>query len=123
MLTSHGVLKGIAPPPPFVSVATTLMCLSITAFTYFMQGRSGAAMSVAAFCLLALNVLGNRKPTFSQLTSSVFGLFYCGECMVTGRLGSLHIFASYLRMGFFRPACPCKFYGYVSSRCMYLWPG
>eukprot|EP00775_Hariotina_reticulata_P009772 gene9772-9929_t len=78
MLTSHGVLKGIAPPPPFVSVATTLMCLSITAFTYFMQGRSGAAMSVAAFCLLALNVLGNRKPTFSQLTSSVFGLFYCG---------------------------------------------
>jgi hypothetical protein len=37
-------------------------------------------MSVAAFVLLAMNILVIKKPTFSQLTSSVFGLFYCGEC-------------------------------------------
>jgi phosphatidate cytidylyltransferase len=36
-------------------------------------------MSVAAFILLAMNILVNRKPTFAQLTASVFGLFYCGE--------------------------------------------
>lgn len=43
------------------------------------HGRSGAAMSAAAFCLLVLNVLGTPKPKFAQLASSVFGLFYCGK--------------------------------------------
>uniref|UniRef100_A0A383WMR8 Phosphatidate cytidylyltransferase n=1 Tax=Tetradesmus obliquus TaxID=3088 RepID=A0A383WMR8_TETOB len=78
MLTSKGISKGTPPPTPFVSAATTALCLSITAFTFVSQGRSGAAMSVAAFILLAMNILVNRKPTFAQLTASVFGLFYCG---------------------------------------------
>jgi phosphatidate cytidylyltransferase len=79
MLTSKGISKGTPPPTPFVSAATTALCLSITAFTFVSQGRSGAAMSVAAFILLAMNILVNRKPTFAQLTASVFGLFYCGK--------------------------------------------
>jgi hypothetical protein len=79
MLTSKGISKGTPPPTPFVSAATTALCLSITAFTFVSQGRSSAAMSVAAFILLAMNILVNRKPTFAQLTASVFGLFYCGE--------------------------------------------
>ncbi|KAF6263497.1 cytidylyltransferase family-domain-containing protein [Scenedesmus sp. NREL 46B-D3] len=78
MLTSKGISKGTPPPTPFVSAATTALCLSVTAFTFVSQGRSGAAMSVAAFILLAMNILVNRKPTFAQLTASVFGLFYCG---------------------------------------------
>lgn len=80
MLTSTGLSKGTQPPPPLVSVATTALCLSITCFTYLAHGKSGAAMSVAAFILLATNIFVNRKPTFAQLTASVFGLFYCGEC-------------------------------------------
>lgn len=79
MLTSTGLSKGTQPPPPLVSVATTALCLSITCFTYLAHGKSGAAMSVAAFLLLATNIFVNQKPTFSQLTSSVFGLFYCGK--------------------------------------------
>eukprot|EP00882_Tetradesmus_deserticola_P024978 GHRQ01027366.1.p1 GENE.GHRQ01027366.1~~GHRQ01027366.1.p1 ORF type:complete len:283 (-),score=94.14 GHRQ01027366.1:174-1022(-) len=79
MLTSKGISKGTPPPTPFVSAATTALCLSITAFTFVSQGRSGAAMSFAAFILLAMNILVDRKPTFAQLTASVFGLFYCGE--------------------------------------------
>lgn len=79
MLTSTGLSKGMQPPPPLVSVATTALCLSITIFTYLAHGKSGAAMSVAAFLLLATNIFVNRKPTFTQLTSSVFGLFYCGK--------------------------------------------
>eukprot|EP00879_Flechtneria_rotunda_P013521 GHRR01014118.1.p1 GENE.GHRR01014118.1~~GHRR01014118.1.p1 ORF type:complete len:314 (+),score=87.64 GHRR01014118.1:261-1202(+) len=78
MLTSKGISKGMSPPPRFVSVATTALCLSITVFTYFTAGKSGAAMSVAAFCLLVMNIVINQKPTFAHLTSSVFGLFYCG---------------------------------------------
>jgi phosphatidate cytidylyltransferase len=83
MLTSKGISKGTPPPTPFVSAATTALCLSITAFTFVSHGRSGAAMSVAAFILLAMNILVNRKPTFAQLTASVFGLFYCGEQWLT----------------------------------------
>jgi hypothetical protein len=56
------------------------MCHRLTACVVFCShGRSGAAMSAAAFCLLVLNVLGTPKPKFAQLTSSVFGLFYCGK--------------------------------------------
>eukprot|EP00878_Enallax_costatus_P004596 GHUV01004838.1.p1 GENE.GHUV01004838.1~~GHUV01004838.1.p1 ORF type:complete len:411 (+),score=62.29 GHUV01004838.1:225-1457(+) len=78
LLTSAGLSKGTQPPPPVVSVATTVLCLSITLFTYLAHGQSGAAMSFAAFLLLATNIFVNQKPTFAQLTSSVFGLFYCG---------------------------------------------
>ncbi|KAI8474650.1 MAG: cytidylyltransferase family-domain-containing protein [Monoraphidium minutum] len=77
-VTSKGISQGMTPPPPFVSSFTTVLCLSITAFTYATGIKSGTAMCVAAFLLLAVNVIANRKPTFSQLTSSVFGLFYCG---------------------------------------------
>lgn len=34
-LTSSGISQGMPPPSPFVSVATTALCLSITIFTYF----------------------------------------------------------------------------------------
>jgi len=77
-ITSKGISAGMTPPPPFVSAMTTALCLSITVLTYVTRGKSGTAMSVAAFVLLAMNILVIKKPTFSQLTSSVFGLFYCG---------------------------------------------
>ncbi|KIY93856.1 phosphatidate cytidylyltransferase [Monoraphidium neglectum] len=77
-LTSKGISQGMTPPPPFVSAVTTVLCLSIAALTHVTGIKSGTAMCVAAFLLLAVNVIANRKPTFSQLTSSVFGLFYCG---------------------------------------------
>jgi hypothetical protein len=53
------------------------------------HGRSGAAMSAAAFCLLVLNVLGTPKPKFAQLASSVFGLFYCGKQVCTALLARM----------------------------------
>eukprot|EP00877_Chromochloris_zofingiensis_P006122 jgi/Chrzof1/1763/Cz10g20080.t1_PCT2[v5.2] len=57
---------------------TTVLCLSITVLTYLSKGTSGTAMSVAAFLLLVMNVVTLKKPAFGTLTSSVFGLFYCG---------------------------------------------
>lgn len=38
-LTSSGISQGMPPPSPFVSVATTALCLSITVFTYFRCAR------------------------------------------------------------------------------------
>lgn len=40
-LTSSGISQGMPPPSPFVSVATTALCLSITVFTYFRCVRQG----------------------------------------------------------------------------------
>lgn len=77
-ITSKGIAKGMAPPPPLVSVMTTVLCISIAALAYFYHGRSGTVMAVAAFTLLVLEVIAIKRPKFAQLASSVFGLFYCG---------------------------------------------
>lgn len=78
-ITSKGISQGMTPPSPFVSAMTTVLCLSITVLTYLSKGTSGTAMSVAAFLLLVMNVVTLKKPAFGTLTSSVFGLFYCGK--------------------------------------------
>lgn len=76
-ITSKGISKGMTPPPRFVSGVTTLLCISIALSTFLVKG-TGTALSVAAFLLLSLNILVVKKPKFSQLASTVFGLFYCG---------------------------------------------
>lgn len=78
-ITSKGITKGMTPPPPLVSALTTVMCISITLLAFFLQARSGTVLAVAAFLLLVLEVIAIKKPKFSQLASSVFGLFYCGK--------------------------------------------
>jgi phosphatidate cytidylyltransferase len=79
LLTSRGLSKGMTPPGPIVSASTTLLCMSIALLTHATaRGRSGVAMAVAGFVLLSLNLFSSPKPKFAQLTSSLFGLFYCG---------------------------------------------
>jgi hypothetical protein len=48
-LTSSGISQGMPPPSPFVSVATTALCLSITVFTYFRL--AGTAEGSEAVCI------------------------------------------------------------------------
>ena len=67
------------PPPPFVTTLTTLCCIGLVVWTFISKGRSTAALPVTAFMVLSLQLLTTKKPRFAQLTSSVFGLFYCGE--------------------------------------------
>lgn len=78
LVTSKGISQGMDPPPPLISAFTTILCLSITLLTYTTGIKSGTTMCVAAFLLLVMNVVTHRRPTFGHLTSSVFGLFYCG---------------------------------------------
>ncbi|KAK9810497.1 hypothetical protein WJX72_011815 [[Myrmecia] bisecta] len=66
------------PPPPIVSSLTTLMCVGLSAWTYMSYAKSTAALAVSSFAVLSLQLLASDKPAFSQLASSVFGLFYCG---------------------------------------------
>ena len=78
-LCLQGISAGMEPPPPAVSVLTSLMCVCLSVWTYASHGRSTAALAVSAFALLSLQLLTVKQLRFSQLASSVFGLFYCGE--------------------------------------------
>ncbi|KAK9822181.1 hypothetical protein WJX81_007282 [Elliptochloris bilobata] len=77
-VTSKGISAGMMPPPPLVSALTSAMCIGITVWTYLSNGSITAALAVASFAVLSLQLLAVEKPRFSQMTSSVFGLFYCG---------------------------------------------
>lgn len=79
IMTSKQMSAGIPPPNRLVSAATTVMCVGIALFNHFVAGRSGTVLAVAGFLLLVLQVVANKRPKFSQLASSLFGLFYCGE--------------------------------------------
>ena len=78
MVTSKGITKGMAPPPPLVSSLTAVLCVSMVAWGYFSRGKSGTVLAVAAFFLLVMNLVAIRKPKFSMLASTLFGVFYCG---------------------------------------------
>ncbi|GAX81370.1 hypothetical protein CEUSTIGMA_g8801.t1 [Chlamydomonas eustigma] len=78
MVTSKGITKGMPPPPPLISSLTTVLCVSMVFFSYFFRGKSGTVLAVAAFFLLVMNLVAIRKPTFSMLASTLFGVFYCG---------------------------------------------
>ena len=78
MVSRRARARGDDLPPPAVAAGTTLLCLGLAPAAALSSGGGGAALSVAAFLLLALHVVAGRRPTFSQLTSGVFGLFYCG---------------------------------------------
>lgn len=78
-LTSKGISEGMQPPPPLVSALSSLLCVCFTIWTHVSNGKSTAALAVTSFAVLSLQMLAVDKPHFSQLTSSVFGLFYCGQ--------------------------------------------
>jgi hypothetical protein len=78
LVNTKGIAKGAPPPPPLVTAAISLLCVALNAWVFITNGRAASAMAVASFMVLSLQLLAVRKPRFSQLTSSVFGLFYCG---------------------------------------------
>ncbi|PSC75575.1 Phosphatidate cytidylyltransferase [Micractinium conductrix] len=78
LVSAKGIAKGAPPPPPIVNSAISLLCVALNAWVFVTGGRSASAMAVASFVILSLQLLVVRKPRFAQLTSSLFGLFYCG---------------------------------------------
>lgn len=78
LLNAKGISAGMKPPPPLVATATSFLCVALNAWAYHSGGRASAAMAVATLLVLVLQLLAVKKPKFSQLTSSVFALLYCG---------------------------------------------
>ena len=79
LVNATGIAKGMKPPPPLVSSAISLLCVGLCAWSYVSGGKMASAMAVAAFLVMSLQLVAVEKPKFSQLTSSVFGLMYCGR--------------------------------------------
>lgn len=78
MVSAKGIAKGAPPPPPLVKSAISLLCVALNVWVFVTNGRAASAMAVATFLTLSLQLLVARKPRFAQITSCVFGLFYCG---------------------------------------------
>lgn len=78
LVNAKGISKGMKPPPPVVSSAISLLCVGLCAWSFISGGKMASAMAVASFLVLSLQLVAVEKPRFSQLTSSVFGLMYCG---------------------------------------------
>lgn len=87
MVNAKGLAAGAKPPKPIVGTAISLLCVALNAWVFVTNGRAASAMAVASFLVLSLQLLASRKPRFAQLTSSVFGLFYCGGRPRGGRPG------------------------------------
>jgi phosphatidate cytidylyltransferase len=68
----------VAAPLPFSGALTSALCAGIALWTHVSAGKQTAALAVASFALLAAHLAASDRPRFSQLTTSVFGLFYCG---------------------------------------------
>jgi hypothetical protein len=84
LLTSSGISQGMPPPSRFVSIATTALCLSITAFTYFRWVRGGcvlharreragrvSALSRLCSCMHAARCRGPQRRLLAPHTDTV----------------------------------------------------
>lgn len=78
MVNANGIVAGIKPPQPIISSVISLLCVALNAWAFISGGKNASAMAVASFIVLSLQLLASQKPRFSQLTSAVFGLLYCG---------------------------------------------
>lgn len=77
-----GLVRGTAvgggtPPPRYVSRVCSAICALMPILTLY-YGRMDVPLTFSAFIIAISLLLQRGNPRFAQLTSSVFGLFYCG---------------------------------------------
>ncbi|PAN03790.1 hypothetical protein PAHAL_1G022300 [Panicum hallii] len=68
---------GGTPPPRYVSRVCSAICALLPILTLY-YGRMDVTVTFSAFIIAISLLLQRGNPRFAQLTSSVFGLFYCG---------------------------------------------
>lgn len=78
LVRSTGISEGMTPPPRTVSQACSIICAAMPLMTLYFGGRVSVAVTTAAFFLAIVLLLQREKPRFAQLSSAIFGLFYCG---------------------------------------------
>ncbi|EXB37094.1 Phosphatidate cytidylyltransferase [Morus notabilis] len=77
LVRSRGIAAGMTPPPQYVSQVCSVSCALMPILTLYF-GHIDVSVTSAAFVLAAALLLQRGNPRFAQLSSAVFGLFYCG---------------------------------------------
>ncbi|KAK9056269.1 hypothetical protein SSX86_027359 [Deinandra increscens subsp. villosa] len=77
LVRSHGIASGMTPPPLYVSRACSVICALMPLITLY-KGQIDVSVASAAFVVAMALLLQRGNPRFSQLSSTIFGLFYCG---------------------------------------------
>ncbi|XWS32366.1 hypothetical protein CRYUN_Cryun23aG0153600 [Craigia yunnanensis] len=77
LVRSRGITAGMTPPPRYVSRVCSVICALIPILTLYF-GNIDISVTSAAFVVAMALLLQRGNPRFAQLSSTMFGLFYCG---------------------------------------------
>ncbi|VFQ75762.1 unnamed protein product [Cuscuta campestris] len=77
LVRSHDNATGMTPLSLNVSRLVSVMCALMPALTLYL-GQTDVSVISAAFVVSVTLLLQREIPHFHQLTSAIFGLFYCG---------------------------------------------
>ncbi|KAG2332108.1 hypothetical protein Bca52824_003288 [Brassica carinata] len=77
LVRSRGIAKGMTPPPRYVSRFCSVICALMPLLTLYF-GNIDIWVTCAAFVVAMALLVQRGNPRFSQLSSTMFGLFYCG---------------------------------------------
>ncbi|GAV87413.1 CTP_transf_1 domain-containing protein [Cephalotus follicularis] len=76
LLRSHGITAEMTPPR-YVSRVCSVICALMPILTLYF-GQIDVPVTFAAFFVAMTLLLQRGNPRFAQLSSTIFGLFYCG---------------------------------------------
>ncbi|XP_044494770.1 phosphatidate cytidylyltransferase 4, chloroplastic-like isoform X2 [Mangifera indica] len=77
LVRSRGITAGMTPPPRYVSRVCSVICALMPILTLYF-GQIDVSVTSAAFIVAMALLLQRGNPRFAQLSSTMFGLFYCG---------------------------------------------
>ncbi|KAL1207390.1 Phosphatidate cytidylyltransferase 4 [Cardamine amara subsp. amara] len=77
LVRSRGIAKGMTPPPRYVSRVCSVICALMPILTLYF-GNIDISVTSAAFVVAIALLVQTGSPRFAQLSSTMFGLFYCG---------------------------------------------
>ncbi|KAL7121098.1 hypothetical protein ACP275_02G161800 [Erythranthe tilingii] len=78
LVRSRGIASGMTPPPRYVSRACSVICSLMPVLTLYFGGNIDVSVTSASFFVSMALLLQRGNPRFAQLSSTMFGLFYCG---------------------------------------------
>ncbi|KAL3833110.1 hypothetical protein ACJIZ3_007846 [Penstemon smallii] len=77
LVRSRGIASGMTPPPRYLSRTCSVICFLMPLLTLYF-GHIDVSVTSAAFVVAMALLLQRGNPRFAQLSSTMFGLFYCG---------------------------------------------
>lgn len=77
LVRSRGITAGMTPPPRYVSRVCSCIYALMPILTLYV-GQIDVSVTSAAFVVAMALLLQRGNPRFAQLSSAMFGLFYCG---------------------------------------------